>query len=288
MEINGQTRMAAVLAYPIKHSLSPFIHNRAFNLLNENGVYLAWELEDKKELGQMINNVRTLHMYGLNISMPYKKSALEFLDELSEETRLIGAVNTIVNRNGRLVGYNTDGIGFFNALDFKPNNKKMIILGGGGAAIAIIVQAVLLGVKEVIVFARQSASYTPLAQRLQKLAKQTESQIKLWDLADLSRMQEEITESDLLVNATPVGMLDQAMPLSSSIILPSHILLVDTIYKVLETPLLKWGKAQGVQTQNGIGMLIHQAAASFELWTGKKMPVEQISQELEESNEIKC
>lgn len=288
MEINGYTRMAAVLAHPIKHSLSPFIHNLAFELTNENAVYLAWELEDEKMLEQTINNVRTLDMYGLNISMPYKQKAVEFIDELSEEAELIGAVNTIVNQKGKLVGYNTDGQGFFSALNFKPRHKKITLIGGGGAAISIIVQAALLEMQEITVFARQSASYVPLEQRLKKLSQQTKITIRLYDLADRSRLQKEITTSDLLVNATPVGMAGEAMPLPSSILLPPGILVVDTIYKVRKTPLMKWAKSQERATMNGVGMLIHQAAASFELWTGKKMPVEQISQKLEEKDEVKC
>ncbi|MDT2725630.1 shikimate dehydrogenase [Lactococcus formosensis] len=288
MEINGYTRMAAVLATPIKHSLSPFIHNRAFELTNENAVYLAWDLGDENKLGQTINNVRTLNMFGLNISMPYKQKAVAFIDELSEEAQLIGAINTIVNKNGKLLGYNTDGQGFFNALNFKPYHKKITLIGGGGAAISIIVQAALLEMSEITIFARQSPSYARLEQRLEKLSHQTKARIKLYDLADISRLQKEITASDLLVNATPVGMSGEAMPLPSSILLPSGILVVDTIYKVRETPLMKWAKKQGITTMNGVGMLIHQAAASFELWTGKKMPIEQISQELEGKDEVKC
>ncbi|GAB1376140.1 MULTISPECIES: shikimate dehydrogenase [Lactococcus] len=288
MEINGYTRMAAVLAHPIKHSLSPFIHNRAFELTNENAVYLAWDLENEKILEQTINNVRTLDMYGLNISMPYKQKAVEFIDELSEEAQLIGAVNTIVNQKGKLIGYNTDGQGFFRALNFKPRHKKITLIGGGGAAISIIVQAALLEMHEVTVFSRHSASYARLEQRLEKLSHQTKITIKLYDLADHSRLQKEIMTSDLLVNATPVGMSGEAMPFPTSILLPPGILVVDTIYKVRETPMMKWAKNQGRTTMNGVGMLIHQAAASFELWTGKKMPVEQIRQELEEKDEVKC
>ena len=141
---------------------------------------------------------------------------------------------------------------------------------------------------EITIFARQSPSYARLEQRLEKLSHQTKARIKLYDLADISRLQKEITASDLLVNATPVGMSGEAMPLPSSILLPSGILVVDTIYKVRETPLMKWAKKQGITTMNGVGMLIHQAAASFELWTGKKMPIEQISQELEGKDEVKC
>ena len=201
---------------------------------------------------------------------------------------MIGAVNTIVNQKGKLIGYNTDGQGFFRALNFKPRHKKITLIGGGGAAISIIVQAALLEMHEVTVFARHSASYARLEQRLEKLSHQTKITIKLYDLADHSRLQKEIMTSDLLVNATPVGMSGEAMPFPTSILLPPGILVVDTIYKVRETPMMKWAKNQGRTTMNGVGMLIHQAAASFELWTGKKMPVEQIRQELEEKDEVKC
>ena len=111
MNINGYTRMAAVVANPIKHSLSPFIHNLAFDLMNENGVYLAWEVEAEK-LPAIVENVRTLDMYGLNISMPYKGEIIKFMDELSPAAELIGVVNTVVNQSGKLIGHNTDGIGF--------------------------------------------------------------------------------------------------------------------------------------------------------------------------------
>ena len=185
MNINGYTRMAAVVANPIKHSLSPFIHNLAFDLTNENGVYLAWEVEAEK-LPAIVDNVRTLDMYGLNISMPYKTEITPFMDELSPAAELIGAVNTVVNQSGKLIGHNTDGIGFFNSLEkyhFNIQNKQMLILGGGGAAIAIIAQAALSGAKKIVVAARKSASYIPLKEKLEKLSVKTGIEILLTDLS---------------------------------------------------------------------------------------------------------
>ena len=283
MKIDGYTRMAAVVANPIKHSLSPFIHNLAFDLTDENGVYLAWEVESKK-LAAIVENVRNLDMYGLNISMPYKGEIIKFMDELSPAAELIGAVNTVVNHSGKLIGHNTDGIGFFNSLkkyDFKIENKQILVLGGGGAAIALIAQAALSGAKKIVVAARKSASYDPLNEKLAKLSAKTGVEILLTDLSGADRLQKELNQTDLLVNATSVGMDGASFPLEKSLLLPDKLLVVDAIYKVRETPFLRWAKEQGAQTENGLGMLIGQAAESFYLWTGKEMPVDKITLEME-------
>lgn len=267
MKIDGYTRMAAVVANPIKHSLSPFIHNLAFDLTDENGVYLAWEVESKK-LAAIVENVRNLDMYGLNISMPYKGEIIKFMDELSPAAELIGAVNTVVNHSGKLIGHNTDGIGFFNSLkkyDFKIENKQILVLGGGGAAIALIAQAALSGAKKIVVAARKSASYDPLNEKLAKLSAKTGVEILLTDLSGADRLQKELNQTDLLVNATSVGMDGASFPLEKSLLLPDKLLVVDAIYKVRETPFLHWAKEQGAQTENGLGMLIGQAAESFYL-----------------------
>jgi len=283
MKIDGYTRMAAVVANPIKHSLSPFIHNLAFDLTDENGVYLAWEVESKK-LAAIVENVRNLDMYGLNISMPYKGEIIKFMDELSPAVELIGAVNTVVNHSGKIIGHNTDGIGFFNSLkkyDFKIESKQILVLGGGGAAIALIAQAALSGAKKIVVAARKSASYDPLNEKLAKLSAKTGVEIFLTDLSGADRLQKELNQTDLLVNATSVGMDGASFPLEKSLLLPDKLLVVDAIYKVRETPFLRWAKEQGAQTENGLGMLIGQAAESFYLWTGKEMPVDKITLEME-------
>lgn len=284
MKIDGYTRLAAVVAQPIKHSLSPFIHNQAFELTDENGVYLAWEIEPQA-LPAIVENVRLLEMYGLNISMPYKTAILPLMDELSPEAALIGAANTVVYRDGKLIGYNTDGIGFFKSLakyQFDMKNRRLMIIGGGGAAIAIIAQAALLGAAQIVVAARKSASFEPLKARLTDLSAKTGVEILLTDLSATDEMQKNIQNADLLVNASSVGMDGVSTPVASEIKLPAKILVVDAIYKIRETPFLKWAKAQGVPTENGLAMLLGQAAESFQLWTGKTMPVETIAQTLEQ------
>ncbi|WP_019769253.1 shikimate dehydrogenase, partial [Streptococcus sobrinus] len=155
MQIDGHTRMAAVVARPIRHSISPFIHNYAFDASGINGVYVAWDIPEE-DLEESVQNVRRYDMFGINISMPYKQVVIPFLDELNQAAQLIGAVNTVVNRQGQLIGYNTDGYGFFKALEkddgFTVKDKIMTILGGGGAATSLIVQAALNGAKKINIF----------------------------------------------------------------------------------------------------------------------------------------
>jgi len=275
MKIDGYTRLAAVVANPIKHSISPFIHNRAFEATHTNGVYLAWEIEGT-DLAETVANIRRYQMFGINLSMPYKEQVIPYLDQLSEEARLIGAVNTVVNRDGTLIGYNTDGKGFFKSLpSFKISGKRMVLLGAGGAAKAILAQAILDGVSQVSVFVR-SASIEKTRPYLEKLQNETGFKVDLFALEDVSELQARITDSDLLVNATSVGMDGVSQPIPTSIVLPEKILVADVIYQPFETPFLKWARNQGNHAVNGLGMLLYQAAEAFQLWTGKEMPTTQI------------
>ena len=275
MKIDGYTRLAAVVANPIKHSISPFIHNCAFEATNTNGVYLAWEV-DATELAETVANIRRYQMYGINLSMPYKEQVIPYLDQLSEEACLIGAVNTVVNRDGTLIGYNTDGKGFFKSLpSFKISGKRMVLLGAGGAAKAILAQAILDGVSQISVFVR-SSSIEKTRPYLEKLQKATGFRVDLFALEDIQELQDSITQADLLVNATSVGMDGASQPIPTSIVLPEKLLVADVIYQPFETPFLKWARKQGNQSINGLGMLLYQAAEAFQLWTGKEMPTEQI------------
>ena len=275
MKIDGYTRLAAVVANPIKHSISPFIHNRAFEATNTNGVYLAWEVEGT-DLAETVANIRRFQMFGINLSMPYKEQVIPYLDQLSEEARVIGAVNTVVNREGTLIGYNTDGKGFFKSLpSLKISGKRMVLLGAGGAAKAILAQAILDGVSQVSVFVR-SASIEKTRPYLEKLQNETGFKADLFALEDVSELQARITDSDLLVNATSVGMDGVSQPIPTSIVLPEKILVADVIYQPFETPFLKWARNQGNHAVNGLGMLLYQAAEAFQLWTSKEMPTDQI------------
>ena len=280
MKIDGHTRLAAVVAKPIKHSISPFIHNTAFEKTAVNGVYLALEIE-AEDLGATVANIRRYNMFGINLSMPYKQEVIQYLDELAPSARLIGAVNTVVNKNGTLIGYNTDGKGFFKSLpSFVIQGKKMTILGAGGAATAIIAQAALDQAEEIFVFTRQS-SYDKTVSKMAVISRQTKSRIHVLNLEDLATLQDKINQSDLLVNGTSVGMDGETLPLAEGNQLPSQILVADVIYKPFETPFLKWARSQKVVAVNGLGMLLYQAAEAFELWTGQPMPCQEIWQQLE-------
>ena len=275
MKIDGYTRLAAVVANPIKHSISPFIHNSAFEATNTNGVYLAWEV-DAAELAETVANIRRYQMYGINLSMPYKEQVIPYLDQLSEEACLIGAVNTVVNREGTLIGYNTDGKGFFKSLpSFKISRKRVVLLGAGGAAKAILAQAILDGVSQISVFVR-SSSIEKTRPYLEKIKNATGFRVDLFALEDVQDLQDSTTQADLLVNATSVGMDGSSQPIPTSIVLPEKLMVADVIYQPFETPFLKWAKEQGNQSINGLGMLLYQAAEAFELWTGKEMPTDQI------------
>lgn len=275
MKIDGYTRLAAVVANPIKHSISPFIHNSAFESTNTNGVYLAWEV-DATELAETVANIRRYQMYGINLSMPYKEQVIPYLDQLSEEACLIGAVNTVVNREGTLIGYNTDGKGFFKSLpSFKISKKRLVLLGAGGAAKAILAQAILDGVSQISVFVR-SSSMEKTRPYLEKIQNATGFIVDLFALEDVQDLQDSITQADLLVNATSVGMDGSSQPIPTSILLPKQLLVADVIYQPFETPFLKWARNQGNQSINGLGMLLYQAAEAFELWTDKEMPTDQI------------
>ncbi|GFH39874.1 shikimate dehydrogenase [Lactococcus insecticola] len=268
MEINGYTKLAAVVAKPIKHSLSPFIHNLAFEEVAENGAYLAFEVE-ATVLSSVIDSIKTLDMYGVNLSMPYKEAAVAYVDELSEVAKLTGAINTIVNRNGKLFGTSTDGAGFFKSLpDFSVKDSDITIIGAGGAARAIIAEAALRGAGKITVYNR---TYKP------ELFAAYPGQIDFKPLSDLVSL-----SGDLLVNTTSVGMDGVSMPISENLVIPENMIVADVIYQPIETPLLRFAKAQGCQTLNGLGMLVYQAAESFELWTGKVMPAEMILEKLEE------
>ena len=266
MQIDGHTRLAAVVANPIKHSISPFIHNSAFEKTQVNGVYVAWEIPES-DLAETVENIRRYNMFGINLSMPYKEAVIPFLDEISPAAQLIGAVNTVVNRDGHLIGHNTDGFGFFASLkDFSPRDAHLMILGAGA--------------KKVSVYVRPQ-SLEKAKESFKSLLEQATCHLELHALNDLEYFQEELGQADLLVNATSVGMDGESLPIPTDTKFPKGLLVADIIYQPFETPFLALARKQGIEAVNGLGMLLHQAAGAFKLWTGKDMPTDAIWQELE-------
>lgn len=280
MKIDGYTRMAAVIAKPIRHSISPFIHNHAYQLTATNAVYLAWEVEED-EVAQSLQQLKVLDMLGANISMPYKKKVLPYLDQLDESAQLIGSVNTIVQRDGRLTGYNTDGLGFLKSLPktFSIKNKILVLLGAGGAARAIVLEAIRQGVGEIHLFvrpeslAKYQAIFSPLSEALSFA-------IVLHDLSSRDQVNEMMVEADLLLNATGLGMDGFSLPVPKDLIFPKGCLVADLAYFPAKTPFLQLAEEQEVQTVNGLGMLFHQAGLAFELMTEKTFPEQEVWQAL--------
>lgn len=284
--ISGYTQLAGVIANPIKHSLSPMIHNKAYELEGVDAVYLAFEVT-KENFNQAIESIKTFNMLGVNISMPYKRLALEACDELSKEAQLIGVVNTIILRDGQLVGYNTDGIGFIHSLksqQVEVKNKSITVLGAGGAGKAVICQSALEGVKEINVFKRKNKTYYHVKEELEVISQQTGTLIRLFDYEDSQKMEEVIASSQIIVNSTQLGMgEDKSLPTPSMESITSQHVLVDLIYHPLETEWLKQGKEKEAKVINGLGMLVHQASYAFNLMTKKKMPVEKIEEFLKDT-----
>mgnify|MGYP000996904057 FL=1 len=280
MKIDGYTRMAAVIAKPIRHSISPFIHNHAYQLTATNAVYLAWEVAEE-QVEQSLQQLRVLDMLGANISMPYKKKVLPYLDQVDESAQLIGSVNTIVQKDGCLTGYNTDGLGFLKSLPktFSMKDKKLVLLGAGGAATAIVLEAIRQGVAEIHLFvrpeslAKYQAIYSPLSEALS-------FSIVLHDLSSWDQVNAMMVGADLLINATGLGMDGVSLPVPKDFTFPKGCLVADLAYFPAKTPFLQLAEKQEVQTVNGLGMLFHQAALAFELMTEKTFPEQEVWQAL--------
>lgn len=275
--ITGHTELIGLMAYPIRHSSSPAMQNEAFAKLGYDYAYLAFEV-DNDSLEDAITGMRALKMRGSNVSMPNKTVVGQYLDELSPAAKLCGAVNTIVNDNGHLTGHITDGIGFMAAL--KDNQidiigKKMTIAGAGGAATAVEIQAALDGVAELSVFNRNDEFWERAKDNVKKINEHTNCKATLYPLEDLDRLKKEISDSFLFANATGVGM----KPLEGQTYIPDvsflrpDLIVVDIVYAPRETALLKLAKEAGCQTMNGLGMMLFQGSAAFELWTGEPMPI---------------
>lgn len=283
--ITGHTELIGLIATPIRHSSSPTMHNEAFAKLGLDYAYLAFEV-GTEELEDTIKGFRAMKVRGSNVSMPNKTVVHKYLDKLSPAAELCGAVNTIVNDNGVLTGHITDGIGCMSALKDAGVDiigKKITIVGAGGAATAIQVQAALDGVAEISIFNKKDKFFENAEKTVEKLNSKTNCKVSLYDLDDLAKLKEEIASSVLLINATGVGM----KPLEGITYIPDtsffrpELVVLDIVYAPRETALLKLAKSAGCRTLNGLGMMLFQGAAAFEMWTGKQMPIDYMKEILD-------
>lgn len=283
--ITGHTELIGLMAYPIRHSSSPAMHNAAFAKLGLDYAYLAFEV-DNDSLEGAVQGIRSLKLVGSNVSMPNKTVVHKYLDKLSPAAEMCGAVNTIVNKDGVLTGHITDGTGYMMSL--KDNGvdvigKKMTIVGAGGAATAIEIQAALDGVTEISIFNRKDEFWANAEETVRKINEKTNCKAQLFDLADLDKLKEEIASSYLFTNATGMGMkpLEGQTYIPDKAFLRPDLIVSDVVYYPRETELLRMAKEVGCKTMNGLGMMLFQGAAAFKMWTGEDMPIEYMKEKLD-------
>ena len=263
----------AVIGDPIDHSLSPNIHSAAFREMDLDSSYIAYRIP-KGELEEGIEGLKKIKIDGFNITIPHKIEMMKYLDKIDESCSLIGAVNTVSNKDGVLKGYNTDMDGFLEPFKKKRlsiNGTKVLLIGAGGAARAIVAG-----------FAKEKAKSITIANRalekgenLSKFAKKTgldSNAIKIEDVKDSAK------DYDIIVNATSVGMFPENYDAITSLenSFKKGQIVFDVVYNPVKTQLLKLAEKEGAITVDGLSMLVYQAAKSFELWTGEEMPVEQV------------
>ena len=264
----GSTHVAAVIGCPVRHSLSPVMHNAAFRALGLDWVYVAFEVPPGSARGALAA-MRVLGIAGLNVTMPHKSDVTAAVDRLTPTAELLGAVNTVTRgpRADELIGENTDGVGFIDALrideGFDPAGRRCLVVGAGGAARAVVCALAGAGAAEITVVNRTAEHATAAAA--------------LAGAAGRVGVAADAAEADLIVNATPLGMpTAEGLPVDPAT-LGAGQLVVDLVYHPAVTPLVDAARARGAAATNGLGMIIHQAAHTIRLWTGEDPPLEVMS-----------
>lgn len=263
MRISGKTKVLGLIGYPVEHSLSPAMHNAAFEYLGLDCCYVAFPVKPEL-LGDAIRAIRALNLKGVNVTVPHKENVISLLDVVDEEAAFIGAVNTILNDNGVLRGFNTDGKGFMESLkdsgiDIK--NKRVVIIGAGGASRAIGFYLC----KEAAGLSITDIDQEKASRLVNDLLRQKDNVYLIERITDLK-------DVDIVINATPIGLKDtDPSPIDVSLLTGDKVV-CDLIYK--DTFLLRSARQRGCKTLNGLGMLLYQGVLAFEIWTGMKAPVE--------------
>ena len=289
--ITGHTELIGLMAYPIRHSSSPAMQNEAFAKLGYDYAYLAFEV-GADEIEDAVKAIRTLKMRGSNVSMPNKTLVGQYLDELSPAAKIIGAVNTIVNEDGKLVGHITDGIGFVRNLKehgVDVKGKKMVVLGAGGAATALTVQCALDGAASIAIFNPDDPFLDRAKGTAEKLAKEVpDCKVSVYCLDDQDKLREEIANADILANGTLAGMKPHDdITLVDKSMFHKDLVVADCVYNPAETKMVKEAKEAGVKLAvGGKGMLLWQGAESYKLYTGLDMPTDEY-QKFQAENEGK-
>lgn len=290
--ITGHTELVGLMAYPIRHSQSPTTHNLAYDKNGDDVIQLAFEV-DNDSLEAAVNSIRALKMLGSNISMPNKTVVHKYLEEVDEAAKLCGAINTVVNTRdengqvtGRLKGYNTDGMGYWQGIkeegiDIK--GKKMVLIGTGGAATAIAVCGALEGIAELHIFNIKDKFYARGEEIAAKINNNTECKATMNDLADLDLLKKKMQDADIFCDATGVGMhpLENLSNIPDTSYFRPDLIVTDTVYAPRETVMMRQAKEAGcTKVYNGMSMMLFQALIAIELYTGKSTDIEYMKEKL--------
>lgn len=273
MHIDGKTRMVGIIGNPLEHTLSPTIQNAAFDYLGLNWCYVPLPA-DKGLLAEAVEGIKALGFAGVNITMPFKTEVLPLLDEVAMFAETVGAVNTILLDKGKLIGYNTDGRGFYTALvkdlGYDVKGRKVLVLGAGGASRSVTVSLALAGCASIVIVNRSPDKSRRLADIILKSAPDIEV---TWLTPD-ENYDLLVADSDIIINATPLTTFNGSVLRVPVAMLNKNQLVCDLNYSVYQPPLLQEAEARGARVIDGKGMLLYQAAAAFEIWTGLEAPVE--------------
>jgi shikimate dehydrogenase len=271
-KLTGKTRICGIIGDPIEHSVSPGMQNAAFKAIGVDYIYLPFKVK-KDDLENAVKGMRALNLRGLNVTIPHKVAVMPLLDEIDLLAGKIGAVNTIVNKEGRLKGYNTDVAGFLNTLlaeGINPVGKRIVITGSGGAA-----RSIAFGLSEtgsiLTLLNRHLAPAADLAERIHHYWGKSVEVLEI----NQNNLRDALSRADILVNTTSLGMIPdvELTPVPSELIKPGTVVF-DIVYNPLKTRLLREAEQQGARIITGLEMLVRQGAAAFELWTGKDAPLE--------------
>ncbi|MDC0897602.1 shikimate dehydrogenase [Desulfobacterota bacterium] len=276
--IYGNTKVYSVIGNPVKHSKSPNMHNAAFKELNINACYVPLQPKDN-ELEHVCSLIRSGVLSGSNVTIPFKESVINFVDILTDEASMIGSVNTLYPKDGKLVGDNTDGLGFkkslFIDLGFKPENKSAIILGAGGAAKAVTAKLCQADLKSLAIFDIDTIKAQNLLAHIGKFNYKTN--VKLISPTEVDSFS---SQCDLIINCTPIGMKDNDPLIVSKEVFSSRHCVYDLVYTPPVTKLLSSAQQAGAKILNGMDMLAYQGAESFSIWENVEPPYEIMKQEL--------
>lgn len=269
-------RRVGVIGHPIKHSISPVFQQAAFDELDIPARYERFEVSPA-ELSVFMESVRSEEWLGVNVTIPHKREVVRLVDRLSPEAERIGAVNTVVNQGGELMGHNTDASGFLRALsesDYRVQGQRVVVLGAGGSARAVVAGLCQAGANAVALSGRSTERALALASDLHGWSRGTSLSALGWDSGDLRIA---IAGASLLVNTTPIGMAGGDAPDRSPIpkeMLHDRLTVFDLVYNPVRTRLLQYASRRCARVVSGLDMLVHQGAESFEMWTGVPAPVE--------------